>query len=69
MPHHKNHEHLNRIKDSINKTDQLTDSQKSDSVKRIEEWVLEDKAFGALQIELMKISGFFKEIFSELGIK
>jgi len=69
MPHHKNREHLNTIKDSINKTDQLTDSQKSDSVKRIEEWVLEDKAFGALQIELMKISGFFKEIFSELGIK
>lgn len=69
MPHHKNHEHLNTIKDSINKTDRLTDSQKSDSVKRIEEWVLEDKAFGALQIELMKISGFFKEIFSELGIK
>ena len=69
MPHHKNHEHLNTIKDSVNKTDQLTDSQKSDSVKRIEEWALEDKAFGTLKIELIKISRFFEEIFSELGIK
>ncbi len=69
MPHHKNHEHLNTIKDSIDKTNQLTASQKSDSVKRIEEWVLEDKAFGILEMELVKISSFFKEIFSELGIK
>ncbi|MCF6341048.1 MAG: hypothetical protein L3J10_09935 [Sulfurimonas sp.] len=69
MPHHKNHERLNTIKDSIDKTNQLTDSQKSDSIKRIEEWILEDKAFGILEIELIKISKFFKEVFSELGIK
>ena len=69
MSHHKNHEKLTKIKESINNSDQLSDSQKSDSVKRIEEWELEDRAFGTLQEELTKISGFFKEIFSELGLK
>lgn len=69
MSHHKNHEKLAKIKESINNTDQLSDSQKSDSVKRIEEWALEDKAFGTLQEELIKINEFFKEIFSELGLK
>lgn len=69
MSHHKNHEQLSKIKESISNSDKLSDSQKSDSVKRIEEWVLENRAFGTLQEELTKISVFFKEIFSELGLK
>lgn len=69
MPHHKDHKHLTKIKESISKSDKLSDSQKSESVKRIEEWALEDKAFGTLKMELSKISEFFEEIFSELGLK
>jgi len=69
MSSHKHHEHLEVIKNSIHTTPDLDESQKSESIKRIEEWVLEDRAFGTLKNELLKISLFFEEIFSELGVK
>ncbi|MCD6190907.1 MAG: hypothetical protein J7K14_05125 [Sulfurimonas sp.] len=69
MSSHKHHEHLEVIKNSIHTTPDLDESQKSESIKRIEEWVLEDRAFGTLKNELLKISLFFEEVFSELGIK
>lgn len=61
--------HLEMIKDRVKTTSKLDDAQKSDSMKRIEEWVLEDRAFGILKAELLEVSAFFEEIFSELGIK
>lgn len=69
MSSHKHHEHLEVIKNSIHTTPDLDESQKSESIKRIEEWILEDRAFGTLKNELLKISLFFEEVFSELGIK
>jgi len=63
------HKHLEMIRESIKKTTKLDESQKSESMKRVEEWVLEDRAFGTLKDELIKVSMFFEEIFSELGIK
>ncbi len=60
---------MTRIRENIIKTNQLSEDEKSDSMKRIEEWELEDRAFGTLKLELVKISEFFEEIFSELGIK
>jgi len=69
MPHHKNHEHVNQIKENIDKTDRLNEDEKSDSMKRIEEWELEDRAFGTLIQELASISEFFEEMFGELGLK
>jgi len=63
------HKHVEMIRESIKKTTKLDESQKSESMKRVEEWVLEDKAFGLLKEELIKVSVFFEEIFSELGIK
>jgi hypothetical protein len=63
------HKHVEMIRESIKKTTKLDESQKSESMKRVEEWVLEDRAFGTLKQELMKISIFFEEVFSELGIK
>ena len=69
MSSHKHHEHLEVIRNSIHTTSDLDESQKSESIKRIEEWVLEDRAFGTLKNELLKISLFFEEVFSELGIK
>jgi len=63
------HKHVEMIQESIKKTTKLDESQKSESMKRVEEWVLEDRAFGTLKDELIKISVFFEEIFSELGIK
>jgi hypothetical protein len=69
MSSHKNKEHLESIKNAIDKTNNLSDDQKSESMKRLEEWTLEDKAFGTLKNELMEVSMFFEELFSELGIK
>ncbi|MEN8302742.1 MAG: hypothetical protein ABFQ64_01560 [Campylobacterota bacterium] len=69
MSSHKNKEHLMSIKNAVNKTNSLSDEEKSDSVKRIEEWILEDKAFGTIKEELLEINVYFKELFSELGFK
>ena len=69
MSSHKHHEHLEAIKSVVDKAESLDESQKSDSIKIIEEWVLEDRAFGTLKAELLKISSFFEEVFSELGLK
>jgi len=69
MSSHKHKEHLETIKDAIDKSKNLSDEQKSESVKRIEEWVVEDKAFGTLKNELLEISEFFEVLFAELGLK
>jgi DNA-binding protein H-NS len=61
--------HIEIIKERITQTEKLDNSQKSESMKRVEEWVLEDRAFGTLKEELIKVSIFFEELFSELGIK
>ncbi|MFT7859801.1 MAG: hypothetical protein ABXS93_02570 [Sulfurimonas sp.] len=62
-------QNLEKIKEEVSKTDLLDESQKTDSVKRIEEWVLEDKAFGTLKNELIEKSVFFEKLFAELGIE
>jgi hypothetical protein len=69
MSSHKNHDKLETIKDAIDKSSGLSENEKSQSVQTIEEWILEDKAFGTLEQELMKISDYFGELFRELGLK
>jgi len=68
MSAHKHKEHLERIKEAVKGSKELDESQKSDSVKRIEEWVEEDKAFGLLKEELLNISEYFEVLFAELGL-
>ncbi|WP_457743930.1 hypothetical protein [Sulfurimonas sp.] len=68
MSAHKHKEHLEKIKDAVSKTEELNENQKSDSVKRIEEWYEEDKAFGLLKEELLEISEYFEVLFAELGL-
>jgi len=68
MSAHKHKEHLEKIKDAVVESDKLDKNQKSDSVKRIEEWIEEDKAFGTLKEELLNISEFFETLFAELGL-
>lgn len=63
------HSKIEAIKENIDKTNGLSESEKSESFKRIEEWVIEDKAFGILKEELLKVSLFFEEMFSEMGLK
>ncbi|WP_297442141.1 hypothetical protein [Sulfurimonas sp.] len=68
MSAHKHREHLEKIKDAVVNTEELDESQKSDSVKRIEEWIAEDKAFGTLKEELLEVSEYFEVLFAELGL-
>ena len=69
MSSHKNHAKMQTIKDAITKSSRLSSQEKSQSVQIIEEWILEDKAFGTLELELHKVSDYFKELLGELGFK
>ena len=63
-----NLKHLEKIKDSIDRSDALTDEEKSDSMKRIEEWYREDMAWGTFMKELSEISPTIKALLAELGL-
>jgi hypothetical protein len=60
--------HLERIKENIDKSDALSEQEKSDSMKRIEEWYAEDQAFGTLIGDLSKISPKIEAFLAELGL-
>ena len=64
---HKNREHLEKIKDHIEKLD-LSEEEKSNAWRHIEEWYAEDKAWGSLIGELAKISPKIEAILVELGL-
>lgn len=68
MPSHKHHEHLEKIKESIAASDTLSEQEKSDGVKKVEEWIAEDKGFGLLYDELAKLSAKFEPLLQELGL-
>lgn len=57
-----------QLKEGIKKTDKLSDEEKTNSVKKIEEWVKEDRAFGLIYDELAEYNIAFKEIFKDLGL-
>ncbi len=57
-----------KLKDAIGQSSVLTDDEKTQSVKHIEEWITEDRAFGLIYDELVEVSEAFKEIFKELGL-
>lgn len=63
-----NLKHLEKIKDNIDKSGALSEAEKSDSMKRIEQWYAEDQAFGTLMAELSEISPNIKAYLSELGL-
>jgi len=64
----KNLKHLEKIKDTIDKSDTLTEEEKSDSMKRIEEWYREDMASGTFMQELSELSPTIKALLAELGL-
>ena len=63
----KKKEHLEKIKDHIEKLD-LPQEVKSNAWKHIEEWYAEDKAWGSLIGELAKVSPKIEVILVELGL-
>ncbi len=60
-------EHLEKIKDAISSAE-LSEEEKSNSFKHIEEWYEEDKAFGTLYSKLSEISPKVEAILAELGL-
>jgi len=68
MSSHKHHEHLEKIKDAIQNSKELSETEKSNSLKHIEEWLKEDKANGIIYEELLKISEKIGPILKEIGL-
>ncbi len=63
-----NLKHLEKIKDTIDRSDDLSEEEKSNSVQHIEEWYREDQAWGTFIKELSDISPKVKLLLSELGL-
>jgi hypothetical protein len=61
-------ERVEEIKEAIAQSDKLSDTEKSQSVQHLQEWVAEDKGFGIMFNELVELNTVFKEIFAELGL-
>lgn len=59
---------LQNIKEAVNVSDTLTDEEKSESFKRIEQWVAEDDAMELLTEQLLTISDNMKSLLAELGL-
>jgi len=60
-------EHLEKIKEAIKEAD-LSEEEKSNAWKHIEEWYAEDKAFGTLYEKLAEISPKIEALMEELGL-
>lgn len=63
-----NLKHLEIIKENVDKSDALSQEEKSDSMKRIEQWYAEDQAWGTLIADLSEISPKVKSILGSLGL-
>ena len=63
-----NLKHLETIKENIDKTNDLSEEEKSDSMKRIEEWYAEDQAWESFMVELSNISPKVKTVLADLGL-
>jgi hypothetical protein len=63
----KREEHLARIKEAIGKAE-LSEEEKSNAWKHIEEWYAEDKAFGTLYEKLAEISPKIEALLAEMGL-
>jgi hypothetical protein len=68
MSSHKHHEHIQQIKDRVKIAPQLSEAEKSETIKHLEEWIAEDKAEGILYEELLEITQGIKPILAELGL-
>ncbi len=63
-----NLKHLETIQESINNSQTLTEEEKSESFKKIEEWIADDRAMDTWAKDLDLISEKIKPILAELGL-
>ena len=67
MSTHKNHENLEKIKDAVKDAQHLNENEKSETIQRLDEWIMEDKADGLFYEELLDITQGMKSILKDLG--
>jgi len=60
--------HLERIKEGIKQHPELSEDEKSNSIKHIEEWYREDQAWGTFIEQLSELSPKIKALLAELGL-
>ncbi len=68
MSHHKKHEKLEQIKDAI-KNSNLSEEEKSNAFKIVEEWYAEDKGLDQLIADMEVIEEKIAEFIRSLGIE
>jgi len=68
MSSHKDHSHLERIKEAVVNTDILNEEEKSQTIQRLDEWIVEDKAEGIIYEELIELVNNIKPLLAELGL-
>ncbi len=68
MSSHKDHRHLEKIKNAVKSSEVLSEDKKSETIKHLEEWIAEDKAEGILYEELIEIAAEIKPMLAELGL-
>ena len=68
MSSHKDHSHLEKIKEAVTNSELLSESEKSQTMQHIDEWILEDKAEGTLYQELVELANGIKPLLAELGL-
>ena len=66
MGHHK--EYIEKIKEALPKTKHLTDEEKTNTMKHIEEWLAEDEADGYFIEKLSELSINIKPFLQEIGL-
>ena len=61
-------ERFKEIRGHIESSSKLTEEEKSNTLKHIEEWYAEDQAFGTLYQQLAEISPKVEALLQELGL-
>ena len=67
MSNQKKHANLEKIKNAVLAAEHLNENEKSETIKRLDEWIVEDKADGLFYEELLDITQGMKSILKELG--
>ncbi len=60
---------LKRLEKEVKKTDKLSEEHKEETLSKIREWYIEDKAEGLLGNELLKITKEIGPILEEIGLE
>ena len=61
-------EKLKKLKDHIKKHKDMSEEEKSNTIKKIDEWLLEDKAEGTIVAELTELSKKIVPMLEEIGL-